>query len=382
MGQIRFHRLIPFLIIVSFFLIITINRLNSYYEDAITSHNGLYTIILILLICHCSWRFKRTTIDKIAVLFCVLCIPSLIISSNNLISFVSNVTVVLAVPAGLALGKLLYYWQGLVDGKDMILLIFILPLFYSILYVLFGTSTSISEVRDSVFLICCFIPFVILLNTNIKYIILIVLLYLVLLSAKRSGILYIGVILAALIIRSVSNGNHKIVNNLKIGLSILIIGYVGLSLIGDDYISILGSLERFQGMTDDGGSGRTDYYAIILYSFSTSDIFTQLFGHGLHSVASIIGRPAHNDILEILFDCGIIPVLFFLLVIIINLINSIKHLVNKQFRKDAICQVGIVTGYLILSLMNCMITNPVYYMLLFAAINYYNTEFNNSNYLK
>lgn len=111
------------------------------------------------------------------------------------------------------------------------------------------------------------------------------------------------------------------------------------------YIGTMGGndvFERFEGIQDDNGSGRTDVWAETWRLISNQDAFSFFIGNGFNSVVhnSRLSLSAHNDYLEAWFDFGLIG--FFLYVIsMILLFNDIfKCLKAKKEYASAMSVVG------------------------------------------
>lgn len=71
-------------------------------------------------------------------------------------------------------------------------------------------------------------------------------------------------------------------------------------------------LERFESISDDNGSGRTNIWGYVVNQFNNSSFVDKLFGNGYHSVGANLQLPnnegrqilAHNDFVEVLYDYG------------------------------------------------------------------------------
>ena len=96
----------------------------------------------------------------------------------------------------------------------------------------------------------------------------------------------------------------------------------------------LNILQRFMGISEDGGSGRIQIWDRVYLSYSSGSIFERLFGQGYQSVTRLMltGRAilAHNDYLEILHDYGIIGLVLFS----IWLFQVLSNFVKMWYRRD------------------------------------------------
>lgn len=161
------------------------------------------------------------------------------------------------------------------------------------------------------------IPFVMLLgNRIIKWLILIGIMIVVLLAARRTATICFVLILILNIIKELkSTSNNKNFFSKYIFPLVLIASVVyGIQMLltGDFAIAFERTVNRFLEIKDDSGSGRTSIYKAVLNSFYDSNILEILFGHGYLGVNRIIGHTAaHNDFLEYLYDFGIIGLVFY-----------------------------------------------------------------------
>lgn len=376
MGQIRTKKGVSFIVIIILLFLLTYNKLHAFFVIDEIGHNGLYLLFLVLIILISGWNLVKTSSDKILLFYFLFCIPSLFIYFNGLVSFLSNASAALSPLCGFVMGKLLYSWLDGTNHKDGQLLLFLIPFFYSIEFILFDSSVSINEKRDATFLLCCYIPFVLLFKSNVKYLIIAIVGVLIVISAKRSSIIFIGIILLTLILGGITKTKHRIFKFVEICAALCIVSYLFIIWFDVDYVSMLSSFDRFEGMGEDGGSGRTDHYTLILLSFANSDFFSQLFGHGASAVSSAFGIPAHNDFLETLYDYGVlaaISLIVFWISIIVRYIKTVKK--KLIHNNDVFLFIGVTLGYLTLIIMNCFITNPLYYILIFCYFGYFLTDY-------
>ena len=73
-------------------------------------------------------------------------------------------------------------------------------------------------------------------------------------------------------------------------------------------------LTRFNDIDETGGSGRQDIWDNVWNSYKSSDLISQIFGHGHEAVRKYeIATTAHNDFLDVLFDYGIIGLCFYVI---------------------------------------------------------------------
>jgi len=92
--------------------------------------------------------------------------------------------------------------------------------------------------------------------------------------------------------------------------------------------------ERMEQMSEDGGSGRADYYAMVWNKITDSSAQELITGHGYLSTIQVTGKyTAHNDFLELLYDFGILFFIFYIVFWYKYAKYCIKHI--KQRTKYA-----------------------------------------------
>ena len=215
--------------------------------------------------------------------------------------------------------------------------------------------------RDAILAVSIFLPIILnIKNMYLKNIFLIIVLYWSIISAKRTSLLCVGLAFAFLIISNilhVSGKNFvKFIVVLAIGGSITLFAYNKYPefALQTDYI-----IERFEDPKDnDSNKERMDMYAGTYSAFLTSSTLEQLFGHGYMAVYNdLYGRPTHNDLIEILYDYGLIALVIYLIFIILLFIRGFKSFISNK--KDIFLLFTICNLFL-LSMINCMITNPAF----------------------
>lgn len=146
-----------------------------------------------------------------------------------------------------------------------------------------------------------------------------------------------------------------------IRMSLFLGGIILLMLYGIEYFAQyldFNVLERFANITDDGGSGRNLIYKKVYDSFISSDLLSQLFGHGHQAVLQINYTTAHNDFLEVVYDYGIltlIPYLFLHIRLYKLCLESVKQ---KQEYAPTLCFSAFI--FLVFSMISHVILYPTY----------------------
>ena len=152
---------------------------------------------------------------------------------------------------------------------------------------------------------------------------------LMLLSLKRSAFIITTVGVALYYFLSGSNENNgrkKLRKRAAFFMMVVCACFVGMYVIEKFNVNII---SRLASISEDGGSGRTKIWNIVLQEYNRSLFLQKMFGHGFQAVyynvkPSGISRFAHNSYLETLYDYGGIGLL---LVIILQ-----KH--SQYYQKD------------------------------------------------
>lgn len=126
-----------------------------------------------------------------------------------------------------------------------------------------------------------------------------------LMSAKRGTIFGVTVLLLFYIWNTLMTSKRKV----SIGMLITVLLVIASYFVYDFYDSNLYLQERLRS-TLEGNTSSRDYLVNSLWSaFNASSLSELLFGHGFVSTLAVAGNYAHNDWLEILFDCGLVGIL-------------------------------------------------------------------------
>ena len=124
--------------------------------------------------------------------------------------------------------------------------------------------------------------------------------------------------------------------------------------------------DRLGTIRDDEGSGRGEIYMYTWNMIQSSDFVSLLFGHGYNAVSrdSIFELSAHTDLLEVLYDYGIVGfVLYILLVVrLVVFSNKIKLYLPQYFG----AYVSSIALFIVISLFSHLIIFPTYFLFLCA----------------
>ena len=194
----------------------------------------------------------------------------------------------------------------------------------------------------------------------LKGILLIFVTYWSIISAKRTAFLCVGLVFLFLFLSNMLSITIKSLFRFM-GITIVLfgVGYYSYTNYPDFATQADLIIGRFEDPEDnESNRERIDMYQRAYTAFLSSTLLEQLFGHGYKAIErDLYGRPTHNDLLEILYDYGLISLIVYLLF----LINLLAHGINMfRANKQNIYLLFTIFNLLLLSMMNCMITNPVF----------------------
>ncbi len=261
-------------------------------------------------------------------------------------------------------------------------LLFVSSLGFSIIYLLWiiGRTAGTEGYINSLYFGLCLLPTV-FLNKKLWFQIVVagVLTVNVALSGKRAALLILlfGFLLPFL----TSVSDHQKKRSINTIILVFLAVFLVYNYISTRYDIVI--FERMDNIIEDGGSGRDKIYEKVWLSFKESSILKQLFGHGFNAVslASFARTSAHNDFLEILYDCGVVGVTAYLWMIIKLIGYSRKLYAIKSDVAPMFFSALII--FLILSTVSHLIIYPTYiiFLLFFFSLGIYDLnriERNNS----
>ena len=301
---------------------------------------------------------------KIAILFAIVSIPAIISHlDSDIDNIVRSLCSVIFVPLGFSIGVIIRSKIQNTDKSTFFSLLLLFPMLcvasmiQSMPILMEGSEFG----RDAILTVSIFLPIILSIrNKYLKGIFLIIILYWSIISAKRTSLLCIGLAIIFLIMANISNVSGKnfarFIAVLAVGVAIAYFAYNKYPefALQTDYI-----IERFKDPQDnDSNRERMDMYAGTYSAYSSSSIIEQLFGHGYMAVVNdLYGRPTHNDIMEILYDYGLIALAIYLIFIIKLFIRGSRSFWSN--RQD-IFLLFTMCNLILLSMINCMITNPAF----------------------
>lgn len=332
---------------------------------------SLYQLLLFLsgcIVTITNIKKYRDSFSSIIWMFCLLCLFSAILNIQvfelkYLIAMLFNL---LVIPIGISVGKYLIDNLSECRYSQYYLLALQIPAI-SVGVSLIGLDFKFNS--DCAFAIFLYMPLVFFLRSNIIKVTLLAFYgFVILLAGKRSIFMAYSLCIALYLfyILLFSNRNKTISNKSKYFiLLMLVMGACIILSFGNDNLDYI--LNRFSNIEKDGGSGRDEVYATIINAFENSELLQILIGHGYQSVVTTFQIGAHNDLLEILYDYGLLSVIIYIVfltkltIFAFRNFRSNKHNGSYSF----ICAIS-VSIIIILGMLNCMIAATIY-----GFINYF-----------
>lgn len=218
---------------------------------------------------------------------------------------------------------------------------------------------------NAVFYPLMMLPWVACMSSTAKRWIMIAIISLCAITAlKRSGIIILSI---SVILLYYSNFIYKKQIQLKSILTAIFI-LIGIFVIFHYKADSISNVsQRFEMMSEDGGSGRNDIYKDVINRYKDGDLMQQVFGRGFDSVRSkdrVTSLSAHNDFLEVMYDFGLVGLLLYVLIHF----SLIKWTI-QLFRTGSQLAFPIFISYicfLVMSLVSHLIIYPTYFGLLIA----------------
>lgn len=230
--------------------------------------------------------------------------------------------------------------------------------------------------RDFTFCIVFFTPYLFLLKSKtIKAVFISSLFILIFVSAKRSLLLSLAFFFIVYYFVDIYiNKNMNKTKKILWSIGVVCVLFVGLSYFeGSTYYDQLD--ERLSKLSEDGGSGRDKIYENVFSGVANASFSKLMFGHGYQSVEKDFDILAHNDLLEIAYDFGIISLAVWLYVIIYLFRRSLFFIRNKDFKRGALLLATLIFWQLIAET-NCVIVTPEFSALIFMFFGIMNNHRN------
>lgn len=201
---------------------------------------------------------------------------------------------------------------------------------------------------------------------SVRNVLILLLLFAVTLSAKRSAMLVVFLILLPYLYYAfLKNPKISAKTRFFAPLILLIICsfiFIKINNAFDGYI-----WKRFESIEEDKGSGRLDIYANVYDMQMNSSIEEWIVGHGHQGVLRNYNGPwgefsAHNDFQEVLYDYGII--VFILYLCLYFILFRKLYLLYRQKSEYFISYFGGIIIFLNMSAMSHLILYPTYFIFL------------------
>jgi len=201
------------------------------------------------------------------------------------------------------------YWQANVEHYFIkmfsIFLVYCSFLCYQISSIPSLDSYLELSASNMVFWPMCCLPFVFLLdNKKLQYVLLLVIVFVVLYCQKRSSTIIILTVAAMMLFDGGTSTRRG---------WIILIAIVATYFVAQYFMSAyLDNIAyRMRTINEDQGSGRIVLWADIFNALSDNNIIEWIFGRGEGSITQTRHPNAHNDALQLLFEYGIIGVVFY-----------------------------------------------------------------------
>lgn len=385
----RFRNIIFYILVSIIMSLLTINRMEATMGISEGRNNLTLLFCLLFVLLLIVFFYKGDEVCKelktLSILFLLSSVPSLLFSSMNVDVLYGWVSVIF-VPLGIIIGKHFCKTWRVSVNPDLVLFLIMFPAIVGCVWAIIMSSTlSVFNLgRDYVFSIMIFLPLVYFIKSPyLKFGLIALILYIVILSAKRTALIVFCSSLIIYIYASVRKC-RRLKINFKSLFSVLIIT---LSLIfvvqhlflGSAKESLENTIERMSNMDDDSNEERENIYTKVINEIENSSIGSIVFGHGYNGVSrDLFGHPAHNDYLEIIYDYGLLSLYMYILIFI-----SILFLYQKnriKLRDNPYIMIVFLT-IVIMNSANCFITNPTYvYVCMFCigwVLEFTRLKFNN-----
>ena len=157
-------------------------------------------------------------------------------------------------------------------------------------------------VTSTTFIILFLLPLVLCFdNKVIKIVGIVTVLIALLLSGKRSGMISFTLGVITYFFFSLTRFTTK---KKLLMIVLFIAAMIPLAMFFSSISDNFYIFERLEGFSEDKGSGRDDVYKNVTKLIDSSDLGQMVIGHGWDAVTQKSGMPAHNDIMELIYDCG------------------------------------------------------------------------------
>lgn len=242
------------------------------------------------------------------------------------------------------------------------LILFVIAFFLCVIYLSTVRMVNVGEeigVSNLVYWCLCAVPFIFLIkNKWVMLAFIVATTIIILLTGKRSANICLLLIIISFLLhfRKQGGSNRNII--------ILIIGGIALLFIVYHYFSyaVEGVMERMRSIEDTQGSGRVPLYRDVFKVIETNTFFDWIFGRGFGSILITGHTNAHNDALQMIFEYGLIGLIFYLLI----LWKAIKATICL-YKHHSLYYMGYLVSLIIFVVLG-MVSNLVVFYSYFAFI--------------
>lgn len=225
-----------------------------------------------------------------------------------------------------------------------------------------------ASTASAIYYILTLLPFVLCLkNTFWRRLLTIVISVCCILSLKRTALIGLAM---GLLFYIYAQSAQKVSSSFLRKLRIVVIAAVLFCafLLVQDVLGVE-MLDRFTTIFDDGGSNRSYIYETVWERFKELDLFEQLFGKGFNGVRYTLGIKsgyeetivsAHNDVLEVLVDYGLIGLCLYVGFVT----KHIKHCIRmvKLKSRYAGAAVANIALFIVISMFSHLVIYPTYFI--------------------
>lgn len=169
--------------------------------------------------------------------------------------------------------------------------------------------------------LCAFVFVPIVKKQLLQYFLLVPMIIISLLLAKRSAMIIIVLEVLVYSFYQLKYAQKRVRGNKRSDIFLyLIVGTIAVGIISSKFSTFTEStFSRFETMQDDQGSGRVEVYQSAISKIENFSSFDILFGRGSGSIVEIGNSAAHNDALQFFYEFGFVGFSLYLAFIIILL---------------------------------------------------------------
>jgi O-antigen ligase len=269
-----------------------------------------------ILICLSGFRYiQLSSISKYVFLWLIVVTLNVILISSHKVTYLIRVNIwTTTFFSAFCLARTNKLTQQAITR--LFLIIYVISFYYfwqGKAYQQYNMEMGLEGSSNAVYCLVTLIPVLMFLkNKRLSFIILFITLVCTVFSNKRGATIIMVLIILPLISNIFGGIKNRILKYIII-IGTVVVMVFSLYYIGNTYVE--GRLvERFNQIEETGGSGRTEIWGNILTSYQSSSTIEQMLGHGHYAVneAGFAGA-AHNDFVEVLYDYGVVGLLFYLL---------------------------------------------------------------------